>query len=209
MKPRKISESAVKRITVEVTEIGGWINARVARLSLVNDWVDDGRTGVDYSAIRRGGAEGSSTERAALTDRADDTGAMASEFMGILERWQRDARRLRYLGVKLLPDWEDPDKRADAESVARRSVEAAGSGDCRICNRLVSGASNDRLKNGRCGACHVYENRYGVERPRHLWGGDSVDRRCVAVRTHHGTDSRCELDVGHDGDHTFNVEAVA
>lgn len=133
---------------------------------------------------------------------------MAGEFMSLLESWQRVGRRLRTLGVKLSVEWDDGSLAA-AEGVARRSLEPAGAGDCTICGRVVSGASRDRLRSGRCDACRKFWERNGSERPKELWGSDSIDSQCVACLTRHGHDYRCILAVGHDHDHQFSISVSA
>jgi hypothetical protein len=209
LKPKKIHAATVKRLSLETAEIAGWLAARSLLLSASNDFLDDERTGKRYDTVQRGGATGTGPERAALAGRTDSLGQMAGEFMGIMERWHRDARRLRLLGVQLsAPQWDEPASPAPgsgtkgeaAEGIARRSQEAAGAGDCMICARVVSGSTRDRLREGRCDACRKFRERNpGEERPRHLWGGDSIDARCPNVRTHLGVDRRCVLPYGHEG----------
>lgn len=196
-KPRKLHAATIKRLSLETAEIAGWLAARTVPIAAANDFIDDGRKGTDYAAVRRGGNDSTGPERAALSNRTDDVGLMAGEFMCILERWHRDGRRLRSLGVKLAVEWDDASLDA-AKAVARRSNEAAGAGRCSTCERVVSGSRIDRLRSGRCEACARYYARNKQERPRALWGTDSTDDICPNIHTHHGIDRRCVLKVGHD-----------
>lgn len=208
-KPKKLAGAAIKRDVLIVGEVAGWLAARSSRLSAASDWIDDGRKGIDYSAVRRGGGESSTgPERAAIDGRTDDVGRMAGEFSELLAEWVRTAKRLKVLGVKLAVEWT-PESLAAAEGVARRSMEPAGAGECANCKRLVSGSAIDRLRNGRCDPCRKYWDRNGTERPKPLWGGDSIDDQCRASLTRGATDYRCTLRVGHEGDHQFDAENVA
>lgn len=206
-KPRKLPAAPIKRMSLECAEIGGWLAARTVPISAANEFIDDGLQGISYDSVKRGGQDSTGPERAAMSGRTDDVGKMAGDFMRDLEEAHRLLRRCRLHAVKLAVDWDEA-SRAAAEGVARRSNEAAGSGDCSNCGRLVSGSSVDRLRNGRCNACRVYWDRNGVERPKALWGSDSTDDRCVAVGTHYGNDVRCGLAAGHDGDHQFAHEGA-
>lgn len=213
-KPRKIPEATVKRIALEVAGIGGWLAARSSNIAKANEFLDDGRKGADYSRVKRGGAEGTSVEMAALAGQSeigpatafgprDGIAKQATEFMGTLERWLRDGRRLRALGVNLGVEWTEDAKNA-ASFVAKREK---GEGDCVNCKRFVPGEATDRLRHDRCEACARYWTRHDreKERPRHLWGSDSIDDRCPNQRTHHGIDRRCLLLWGHTGACTDEV----
>lgn len=206
-KPRKLHGATIKRLSLDVAENAGWLAARSTLISAASDYIDDGRQAVRYDTVKRGGQEATGPERAALSGHIDDIGIMAGEFMELLPEWERIGRRLRILAVKLAVEWDDV-SRAAAEGKARRLAEPAGAGDCANCGRLVSGASRDRLRGGRCDACRKFLERNAYERPKELWASDSIDPQCVAILTRHGQDYRCILAVGHDHDHQFSVPVV-
>jgi hypothetical protein len=115
---------------------------------------------------------------------------------------------LRKLAPKLAVRW-DEDSRNAASFIADQSANAAGGGTCSVCSRVVSGSRIDRLREGRCEACAKYRQRNpGKERPRNLWGTDSVDDQCPNVQTHHGLDARCGLPWGHEAGCQFGSEAA-
>lgn len=214
MKPKRLHGPTIKRLTLEGAEIAGWLAARAVPISAANDFIDDGRKGVDYSAVKRGGQESTGPERYALSGRSDDVGQMAGEFMGTLERWHRDGRRLRALGVKLSVEWDEASLTA-AEGVARRSADPAASGECANpnCKRLISGSRNDRIVHGRCGPCFRWWDRHGrvEERPREL----CIKGQCRSTATVNGVDVECVLAAGHpcedpETDHSWEpVDLVA
>lgn len=202
MKPKKLAKSTIVRVTREIAGHMAVLEATVEQVVAANDFIDDGRRGVDYAAVRRGGGEGTGPERAAMS-RPDMIGSEAAEFMTLLESSLRNARRLRSLAVTLGINW-DADAKAAANFVAKKEN---GEGDCVNCGRYVPGTREDRLRQDRCEACARYWSRHNreKERPRHLWGGDSIDDSCQMVRTRHGIDSKCELAYGHDGECRFGI----
>ena len=208
-KPRKLPAATIGRICREVIGHVSSIEAHSALIAKANEWIDDGVQGADYSRVKRGGAEGSATEMAALKGGMDLIGKNLTEFAQGLEELAKLARRLDKMRETIEADWLTDDRREAAERIARRSAEAAGGGDCVTCHRVVSGSRVDRLREGRCGACAKYRQRNpGKERPRHLWSGDSIDDRCQNVLTRGGVDYPCGLLWGHDEDCRFAVSVA-
>lgn len=205
-KPRKLPKARIERVCLEIAGHMAVLESQADRIAAANDFLDDGRRGIDYAAIRRGGAEGTGPERAAISGRYDDIGSEAAEFMTLLESSLRNARRLRSLAVTLGINWTDEAKQA-ASFVAKKEN---GEGDCVNCGRYVPGTRVDRLRHDRCEACARYWSRHNreKERPRHLWGSDSQDDSCQTVRSRHGIDHKCELDHGHSGECRFAELAV-
>jgi hypothetical protein len=202
VKPQKLSARQIARWSRETAGNLSAIESSAPDLALVNDWIDDGRKGVDYSAVRRGGAAGTGPEMAAMSGREDDVGRLAREFMGTLERCRRDSYRLRVLTRKLVADWDAEDapgsgqsRREAAAGVARRSNAAGTSSDsCGNCARTVAGTDRDRLRSGRCKQCFDYRSAHnGNERPSELWDG-----QCGATKWSHGVDFECGWPLGHD-----------
>lgn len=215
MKPRGLPPQQIARWAREVMGNMTILEANVPEIAKANDWIDTGVRGIDYAAVRRGGSDGSAPELAAMAGSNDEVGKVAARFMENFATARRLSYLLRKDAEKLMADWSlvDPwtktDKRAAAEAIARRSQEPVGAGDCATCGRVVSGSRIDRLRSGRCQACDRYFARNGQERPRALWGTDSTDDVCPNVLTHHGTDRRCGLSVGHEGACVFAGTEVA
>lgn len=178
------------------------VEAGAESIARSNEFINEHLKGIDYSAVKRGGMEGSSTEIAALTG-ADELTNNLAEFAHALDQVRAWSRRLDFLRVKAETNWTDDAKNA-ASFVAKKEN---GEGDCVNCGRYVPGTRVDRLRNDRCEACARYWSRHNreKERPRHLWPGDSIDDRCTAIRTHLGTGYRCVLEWGHGGNHESEV----
>ncbi len=202
-KPRKLPSAQITRWSRELQGNYSWLEANIPAICRANEFIDDAISGADYAAIRRGGSEGSSTERAALSDRVDDIGQLSAVFMAKYEEARRASYALRGLAVKLMVDWSDPDKRAAAEMIARRSAEPVGANDCANCGRVVSAARGDRIRRSRCEACYRYWDRHGrrEERPKHLWDG----MQCAATYTDMaaGVVKECVLLQDHITDHQW------
>lgn len=195
-KPRKLPQATIERICRVASGHLAKVEAGAEFIARSNEFINEHIKGIDYSAVKRGGSEGSSTEVAALAG-TDDLTTVLAEFAQALENVGIWSRKMDSLLEKAETHWTEEMRQA-AEFIARKSADAAAGGNCANCGRVVSGSALDQLRKGRCDACRKYWDRNLRERPRHLWGGDSLDDTCQTIRTHHGVDHSCALPWGHD-----------
>jgi hypothetical protein len=205
-KPRKLAVKEIARIAREVQGNLAAVESLADAVSRNNDFVDDGRRGVDYSRVNRGGGEGSPTEVAALFSRHDDIGTRMYGLAIELEALLRSSRKARDHAEKLSVVWTKEKHDAASDIANRSNAAGASSQACRNCGRVVAGTPKDSLRKARCEACYRYWSRAGmlVDRPRAYW-----DRgQCVATLWSEGSERECTLPADHPEDHEWSVEEV-
>jgi hypothetical protein len=164
-----------------------------------NSDCDDGIRGTDYSAVRRGGSEGTVQEvRAMHPTKVDPVGKMAGEFNQALHDALRAVKRARELGENLT-----------RLETSEKASEQGGQSSCMNCGRWVSGSPEDRVRAGRCFACWRYWDRSGrdKERPREM-----RTEPCPTTRTSYAEGNLevpCSLPAGHAGEHVFTVSVAS
>jgi hypothetical protein len=144
-----------------------WVEAHATQIARANDFVDDGRKGTNYDAVRRGDAELTGPEQAAeraLTGRGREVDKAVDAFVVAMRDARDAAARARSLASLLLPMGSE-----HASTLAVEGNRQPGAGHCLNCPRYCSGIGDDRLRASRCDPCRKYRDRNGTERPKELW----------------------------------------